>query len=55
VNNEIGLCSACKNQSDCNMHSKNPEVKVIDCQRFSMVDALRKAWEMLRSKDGEQE
>ena len=36
------------------MHQKNQQVKVIDCQMFVMNDALRKAYELLNKKDGEQ-
>lgn len=34
--NETGLCCDCRHQENCNMHIKNKQVKVIDCQRFEM-------------------
>ena len=63
MTNERGICFGCKHEDDCNMHKKNPEVKVIDCQRFEMDDTFQEISDAIhetakmfrRTKDGEQE
>ena len=42
MTNETGICKDCQHREECNMHKKNPWVKVTDCGRFLMDEALKK-------------
>lgn len=54
MNNETGICNDCQHKESCNMHKKNPWVKVIDCGRFLMNETLKKISDALLN-DGEQD
>lgn len=53
MTNEIGICNNCQHKEECNMHKKNPWVKVIDCGRFLMNESVENVFNAL-FKDGEQ-
>lgn len=45
--NEKGMCDVCEHKENCNMHKKNPDVKVTDCQRFSMSKEMQKIYKAI--------
>ena len=63
MSNKTSLCFACAHEDDCNMHKRNPLVKVVDCQRYEMDDTYREISNAIhgtakmfkREKDSEQE
>lgn len=47
MTNETGLCCNCKHKENCNMHIKNKQVKVIDCQRFEMDEKAKEIYKAI--------
>lgn len=47
MTNENGLCCDCERKEKCNMHKKNPQVKVVDCQQFSMNEKTKEIYKAI--------
>lgn len=51
MTNETGICNDCQQRETCNLHTKNPWLKVTDCGMFLMNDTLKKVSNELMSNE----